>query len=74
MIDYPNGEWRNKSGQPLKRDIVLEFMRNNPNITKKAVIAKAVGVHRNTVMKYYDEILEELQQKTVNFSSLSGLR
>ena len=38
-------------------------MRENPGITKKAAIARAVGVDRNTVIKYYDEIVAELQQE-----------
>ncbi len=41
----------------------MEYMRENPGITKKAAIARAVGADRNTVIKYYDEIVTELQQE-----------
>ena len=38
-------------------------MKENSGITKKAAIARGAGVDRNTVIKYYDEIVAELQQE-----------
>ena len=38
-------------------------MRENPLIIKKAQIARNLEIDRNTVIKYYDEIVSELQQE-----------
>lgn len=56
-------DWRDGNGRKSKKNVILEFIRNNPNVTKKAAIARGAGVDRNTVMKYYDEIVAELQQE-----------
>ena len=48
-------------------------MRENPGITKKAAIARAVGADRNTVIKYYDEIVAELQQERLRAERLEQL-
>lgn len=60
-VDETN--WREGNGRKSKKDVILEFVRNNPSVTKKAVIARSVGVARKTVVKYYDEIIEELKQE-----------
>nr|MCR4720093.1 hypothetical protein [Bacillota bacterium] len=56
-------DWRDGNGRKNKKNVIIEFMRDNPAITKKATIARAVGVDRKTVIKYYDEIVAELQQE-----------
>ena len=55
--------WRAGNGRKSKKIVIMEYMRENPGITKKAAIARAVGVDRNTVIKYFDEIVAELQQE-----------
>lgn len=58
-----NKTWRNGNGRKSKKGIILDYLRENPSVTKKAAIARAVGVDRKTVIKYYDEIINELQQE-----------
>jgi hypothetical protein len=48
-------------------------MKENPSITKKAAIARGAGVDRNTVIKYYDEIVSELQQEQMRSERLEQL-
>ena len=50
-------------GRPEKRDIVAEYMRNYPEVRRKTEIARALGIDRGTVAKYYDNILKELQEE-----------
>ena len=52
-----NVNWRAGNGRKSKKNVIMEYMRENPGITKKAAIARAVGADRNTVIKYYDEIV-----------------
>lgn len=57
MIDFPNGEWRNKEGRPVgsgtKEQLVKEYIREHPelNVTE---IARALKVSRPTVYKYME--------------------
>lgn len=50
-VMYPNGEWRNKNGRPSKRDLVVNYVKENPNATVTE-IAKALNISRTTVYKY----------------------
>lgn len=50
-IDYPNGEWRNEAGAPTKRDLVLNYVKENPSATQRE-IAQALGISPTTVNKW----------------------
>ena len=52
-----------KEGRPEKRDIVAEYMRNYPEVRRKTEIARALGIDRGTVAKYYDNILKEPKEE-----------
>ena len=54
-IDYPNGEWRNKSGAPTKKEEVENYLQSNLNMSVSQV-AKALGISRTTVYKYKKEL------------------
>lgn len=54
-MDYPDGSWRNKDGAPTKKDIVLEWRKNNPEGSKSDCI-KATGLSKPTVYKWWDSI------------------
>ena len=66
-------DWRIGNGRKSKKNVIMEYMRENPGITKKAAIARAVGVDRNTVIKYYDEIVDELQQERLRAERMEQL-
>ena len=66
-------DWRDGNGRKSKKNIIYEFMKENPSITKKAAIARGAGVDRNTVIKYYDEIVSELQQEQMRSERLEQL-
>ena len=38
---------------------ITTYLRANPQVTNKALIARESGTSRNTVVKYYDEIRKE---------------
>ena len=50
-ISYPNGDWRNKEGRPLKENLVKDYVDKNPDASPTE-IAKNLGVSRTTVYKY----------------------
>lgn len=50
-IDYPNGEWRNLSGPPTKRDLIKNCAADHPDWSHSR-IAKELGVSRTTVIKW----------------------
>jgi predicted transcriptional regulator YheO len=54
-VIYPEGEWRNKNGRPDKKQLIKNYIEENPE-TKISKIAKTLGISRTTVYKYYDEI------------------
>ena len=56
-------DWREGNGRKNKKDLIKNYMRENPLIIKKAQIARNLEIDRNTVIKYYDEIVSELQQE-----------
>ncbi len=43
-------------GISKKKKAIAEYMRLNPTVTNKALIAKESGASRWTVQKYYNEI------------------
>lgn len=43
-------------GMNKKKKAIAAFMRANPQVTNKALIARESGASRWTVAKYYDEI------------------
>ena len=50
-------------GISAKKKAIATYMRENPEVTSKSVIARAVGTDRSTVRKYYNEIRSELGLK-----------
>lgn len=54
VIDYPNGEWRNKEGRPEKLKIVQEWQRSNPE-GKKADCIRDTGLSKPTVLKWWEQ-------------------
>lgn len=50
--DYPNGEWRNKEGQPTKQNIIKQWRKDNPQGTKAECI-KETGISKPTVYKWW---------------------
>ena len=50
-IDHPNGSWRNEAGAPTKRDLVLNYVKENPSATQRE-IAQALGISPTTVNKW----------------------
>lgn len=47
--------WINKDGAPIKKDIVLEWRKNNPN-GKKADCIRDTGLTKPTVYKWWNEV------------------
>ena len=43
-----------------KKKAIAAYLREHPDITSKSAIAKAVGMDRSTVRKYYNEIRSEM--------------
>lgn len=52
MIDYPNGEWRNKDGRPDKKQIVVDWRAAHPE-GKKIDCERETGLSRHTVLKWW---------------------
>lgn len=52
--DYPDGSWRNKDGRPNKRQVVVDWLLNNPNGIKADCI-RETGLSKKTVYKYWNE-------------------
>ncbi len=64
-ITHPNGSWRECNGRKPKKDIVLEWRKDNPNGSKYQCI-KETKVSKPTVYKWwtaYDEYLEGLAKE-----------
>lgn len=56
-----NYHWRNTDGRPPLKNVVLNFLKENPNARKCDVI-RGTGLDKKTVYKYYDECLKSLGQ------------
>ncbi len=50
-------------GVSEKKKKIAAYMREHPEVTNKSLIAREVGVDKNTVRRYYDEIRKEMQQQ-----------
>ena len=48
-----NKDWRNKDGAPLKRDLVLEWRKANPD-GRKIDCHRETGLSRMTIDKWWD--------------------
>ena len=57
--DYPDGEWRNTKGAPTAKEKVATYRAEHPeaNVTE---IARALGISRTTVYKWWDSYSEPL--------------
>ena len=55
MIDYPDGEWRNKEGRPDRRAEVIQWRSDYPEGIKADCI-RDLKIDRKTVSKYWDEV------------------
>lgn len=53
LIDYPNGEWRNKNGRPSAEADIRAYLLEYPDASKAAVI-RGTGKDKKTVYKYYE--------------------
>ena len=54
-ILYPDGEWKNKNGAPIKKDQVRAWRENHPGGTKAECI-KETGLSKPTVYKWWREV------------------
>ena len=52
--------WRNENGRPPLKNVVLNFLKENPNARKCDVI-RGTGLDKKTVYKYYEECLKEIK-------------
>lgn len=50
----PDGSWRKGNGRKAQGDIVKQWREENPNNNNKSQCAKETGLHRNTVIKWWD--------------------
>ena len=55
-----NIHWRDGNGRPELKKVVWEYLKDHPT-AKKCEVARATGLERHTVYKYYDECLEMLK-------------
>ena len=52
-IDFPNGEWRNKDGRPIKQQQVQAWRAAHP-AGRKIDCERDTGLSRHTVLKWWD--------------------
>ena len=50
-------------GLSKKEKAIAAYLRANPQVTNKALIATESGISRSTVVKYYDEIRRTMAAK-----------
>lgn len=55
--DINNDHWRNENGRPELKKVVWKYLSEHPT-AKKCEVARATGLERHTVYKYYDECLD----------------
>lgn len=55
MIDYPEGEWRNKDGRPNKIEQVRQWRLDHPE-GKKADCVRKTGLSKSTVYRHWDKL------------------
>lgn len=54
----PDGNWRNKDGRPKKKEIIRQYLQENPD-ANNSQIAQALNISRTTVVKWVSEIKKE---------------
>lgn len=54
MIDYPDGEWRNKEGRPNKIDQVRKWRSDHPE-GKKIDCIRETGLSKSTVYRHWEK-------------------
>ena len=47
-------------GDSKKKKLIAAYMREHSEVTNKSLVARKVGVDKNTVRRYYNEIREEI--------------
>ena len=47
-------------GISKKKKLIAAYMRQYQEVTNKSLIARGVGVDKNTVRRYYDEVRKEM--------------
>ena len=62
VLDYPEGEWRNKDGRPTAQQTVTEWREANPE-GRKIDCQRETGLSRPTVLKWWDVPAEHHVQK-----------
>ena len=65
--------WRDGNGRKSKKSIIFEYMKLNPEQKNKSVISRELNLSRPTVIKYYDEIVAELQQERLRSERMEQL-
>ena len=65
--------WRAGNGRKSKKSVIFEYMKLNPEQKNKSVIARELNLSRPTVVKYYDEIVAELQQERLRSERMEQL-
>lgn len=58
-VVYQLDHWRNEDGRPPLDQVVFEYLKKHPG-ARKCDVARATGLHRHTVYKYYDECLKTI--------------
>ena len=59
-VVYQLDHWRNEDGRPPLDQVVFEYLKKHPG-ARKCDVARATGLHRHTVYKYYDECLKTIE-------------
>lgn len=65
------GECTN-GGRPSKKGVILEYVRNNRENINVSKIARACGVSRGTVYKYWDDIIAEANPSWIPIDYVEG--
>lgn len=65
--------WRAGNGRKNKKNIIFEYIKKYPEQKNKSVIARELNLSRPTVIKYYDEIIAELQQNILRSERMDQL-
>lgn len=71
MVDGTN--WREKNGRKSKKEIVYDYVKAHSEVKNKSVIARDLKISRPTVIKYYDEVVAELEQERLKNERLKKM-
>lgn len=60
-ISFPNGDWRKGNGRKSQAEKVASWRAANPESNNKSACARDTGLHRNTVMKWWNGLAKDTQ-------------